>query len=401
MSITSTPILELPQGVHVISMLPDPLLNVVLLGLSDGRILKLDYIASNAFLTGERSLYAQIQNQFGLVSSSSWVNLLYRLHQKAVTLSSAGAIESIYESEMPFSANQTNESVGVFTTPVLWGGSDFSYWNELVYDQVVATGTRAYVGIRVGATSEEVLLADWVNYELTGSSIVQSLDFFNSFGSYMQIRVVLISSVADLTSSVSNLSVTYQTKYAVYCFTRKFLLDRNTDLKSALITATVTVPTYTEVKFGVTGSNSVDWRDYTIVELDKSFAVPAGVEDQIKVGIKFITESVSAAPVVDGFALMFGGDVMNQLNLIYQSSSSSSSSISSLNSLGFSSSSSSSVSSSSVSSSSSSSVSSSSSSSVSSSSVSSSSSLGISSSSSSSVSSSSSSSVSSSSSSSP
>jgi hypothetical protein len=93
-------------------------------------------------------------------------------------------------------------------------------------------------------------------------------------------------------------------------------------LKSGLVTATITAPPQTEVLFGISEKDSVDWRDYQVIDLDKSFLLN-GLYDQFKVGIKFNSTSPSVAAEVDGFAVMLSGDLDNEINVMYQSSSSS------------------------------------------------------------------------------
>ena len=223
-------------------------------------------------------------------------------------------------------AAKSSDIIGIFTTPVLWGGSDFGYWDNLVYNQTVPQDTNVKIGVRVGKTVAEVMGSAWMHFEYQGTSITQDLAHFNTRGSYIQVQVSMRTTIANVTPKVSNLTLSYQTKYAVYLFSRTFTLDPLTNLKSGLVTANVAVPPNTEVRFGITGKNSSEWNDYTLINLDKSFTLPASIKNQFKVGVKMMASSVATSGTIDGIALMLSGDIDNEINQLYQSSSSSSSS---------------------------------------------------------------------------
>jgi len=352
MSSSATPILTLPQGTEIKSILTCD--SGVFLGLSDGRILRMDGIYRNAYLTGERSIYAQVQDAFGQTSGIGWSNLLYRLSNKILRLNNASVVNS-YDAKLPFSATQTSSVIGVFTSPVLFAGSDFGYWDQLIYAQSALPNTKIRIGIRVGNTEQICLSATWRYFESQNENVTVDLSGFNQSGAYIQSQIELTTLAKNLTPLVSSLTLSFKTRYAVYLFTRRFDLDSNTNLKSGIITANITSPLHTKVIFGISGKDSNDWSEYTPVTIDESFAMPESIKSSIKIGVKMASEISTDYASVAGFSIMLSGDVENQINQMYQSSSSSSTALKTTSS---SSSSLSSISSSSLSSESSSSLSS-------------------------------------------
>ena len=67
----------------------------------------------------------------------------------------------------------------------------------------------------------------------------------------------------------------------------------------------------TEIKFGITNENSVDWDDYQAVEVNRFFELDN--LENIKVGIKFISYG-DYTPEVAEFALMTGAEVNTEIN---------------------------------------------------------------------------------------
>jgi hypothetical protein len=308
------PILKLRGDAEIRSLHYDPSKGVVLVGTSDGRIIAIDSFASTGFLTGARSVSGQFMDGFGNVSDAAWSNITYCLHNKILEVASDRSILDWKSVSKPFSAESAERISGIFTSPVLWGGDDFVRWDNLVWSQALPAGSSVRVGVRVGETPESVLGKGWSYFSGDGAGVTRSLDGFNLVGSYMQIQVTMDTEAENVTPMVSSLSVTYETKFAVYFFTVKMVMEKGTNINSGLITGHMTIPQNTEVKFGIAKSNTADWHDYVNVDLDKVFEVPPDFKDRMKVGIKFVSYSPSAYPVVDEFAIAVGGDKYNRLN---------------------------------------------------------------------------------------
>jgi len=195
------------------------------------------------------------------------------------------------------------------------------FWKELIWTESKPTNTEIVICIRTGSSSEDLLNKDWdicfcseesdFGYNFTGS-IIRNLEDLNVSDRFIQFRVTMSSTSFSVSPSILDLAVTYVTKFAVFFFTTKFVLKKDTNSKSGVLVAQVTEPQNTEIIFGVANKNSSDWVDYTIVEPEDLFCVDDF--ESIKVGIKMISYADDAVPVVDNFALMIGGDEDSLLN---------------------------------------------------------------------------------------
>jgi len=313
---TAIPILELAPGTEIKTLFADANKNVVLIGLSDGRILRMDALTVLANFCGERKFFAQIKDGFGNESDITFTDFYYRLKNKIIEINEDKEQVRYHSVSAPSAALVGEEISGIFTTPVLWAGEDFALWKELQWDQVVLEDTGVTVAARVATTSAGILDSPWITFEGESieTAVTKSLDHLNLLGSYIQIRAILSTRSRNVTPELSSLTVSYEGKHALYFFTTKFALDADTDAESGIITGTSTTPRNTEIKFGIVGTNTADWNDYTIVELDKIFDIPADMRNKLKVGIKLASWDDTNTPVVDEFAVLFGGDALNYLN---------------------------------------------------------------------------------------
>ena len=143
------------------------------------------------------------------------------------------------------------------------------------------------------------------------SIITRSLDDISTQGEYIQFKITMTTDAENETPVVLDTTITYTGKFAVYFFTTKFALQKDTDTKTGFITANITEPQNTEIKFGVTYKESADWNDYTVVSANKLFAL--NDFNNVKVGIKFIAYDDNV-PEVAEFALLTGADKDNLIN---------------------------------------------------------------------------------------
>jgi len=308
------PILKLRGDAEIQSLHYDSDKNVILIGVSDGRIIMMNSFASTAFLTGARSVYGRFWDGFANVSDVAWSNITYAIHNRILEVAENRSLLGWKAVSKPFAAESAERVSGVFTSPVLWGGEDFVRWNDLTWAQSVLSNTSVKVAIRVANSIDDVLSSDWMFFSGDGASVTRSLDKFNLSGAYIQVQVTMDTEVEDVTPVVSSLSLSYETKFAVYFFTVKMVMEKGTNINAGLVTGHMTIPQNTEVKFGIAKSNTANWHDYVGVDLDKAFEVPQDFKDRMKIGIKFVSYSPSAYPVVDEFAVAFSGDKYNKLN---------------------------------------------------------------------------------------
>ena len=80
------PILKVSDGSGIESMYYDADKDVVLIGMSNGKILKMNYFASTAFLTGDRSVFTQAKDGFGNQSGISWSNIFFGIKDKIMEI---------------------------------------------------------------------------------------------------------------------------------------------------------------------------------------------------------------------------------------------------------------------------------------------------------------------------
>ena len=310
------PILQLYNGETVEALFHDLTHNAVLIGTSSGRIIRMTSLASTAYLTGERSVFAQFSDGFGFVPPTKWSNVFYALQNMVVELTEDKVPTNWKEVTKSFSATKIDEVSGIFTSPIMWAGEDLGWWNNITWTQESKSSGDIKVAVRVSDSTSTIITVPWMTLpSANGSSTVtRSLDYFNPKGSYIQMRVILVSKIRDSTPKMTDMTVSSETKHAVYFFTTKFKMSKETQLDSGMVTGHMSVPKWTEVKFGVSGTNSADWNDYTVITPDKLFAFPSEFTSRFKVGIKFISYSNTAFPVVDEFAIALGADADNLIN---------------------------------------------------------------------------------------
>jgi len=131
---------------------------------------------------------------------------------------------------------------------------------------------------------------------------VKSLDRFNITGRFIQFKIELETSTSSDAPLVTDFVITYVGKHSVYFFTKKIRIGSSSDARYLLLTASTTTPTKTEVRFGITDTNSADWEDYRIVSLNRLIQLDEDFGNKLKVGIKLTSHSITAVPVVEEFA---------------------------------------------------------------------------------------------------
>lgn len=308
------PILSLADGEEVRTMFRDEATGVVLVGTSQGRILCVRRLASNAHLAGNRTIYATRTNGVGEESPIASANVRYGLLDRIAEVASDMSIVRWKEVARPTGAESSSTASGVFTTPILWAGEDFGWWGDVSWSQSV-DGGRVVVAIRVSSSEEGLLAAPWRTTERTSSGAqAWQIDELSTADAYAQMRVVLESSSPAGGPSVSALALPYHSRHASYFFLTKLSMLNGTSIRGGMLTASFVAPRNTEVKWGVAGSNSADWRDFTAVTPDRLFELADGFGDRLKVGVKMLSYDDDHYPSVDEFAVAFDSDVDNLVN---------------------------------------------------------------------------------------
>jgi hypothetical protein len=304
---TTQAIFHLTGDHRITSLFVDDVSNCILIGLSDGRIIKADKSIGNAYLTGRRTISAIVEDGYGFLSDEAAVTALYLSKDAVLQASSNEELINSWATVQPYSASRTKEVTGVFTGPPLWAGEDFIFWREISWDCFIPGDSSIAVQVRAADTQEHLLEKAWTTYNATGNQ-AKSLDYMSKDGAWIQFRAILSSSEITDMPRISNLSVSYRTRFSVYFFTTKFTMSRGTNLNSGLIIANMSVPRNTEVKIGLSDQNTSDWNQYQLVDTEKAFSINKTGTERIKVGFKMISHSDDVFASVNEFALMLGGE---------------------------------------------------------------------------------------------
>ena len=305
-----TPILKLAEE-NITSLFYDSDRDVALVGLSTGRILMISALASTAYSAGSRRMYAQAEDSFGNLSSTSSTPITYALWKQILHVAE-GKGRQASKSVKAYGASLRETVSAVFITPVLFAGDDFERWHTILWDQVPGQG-EVTVFIRAAVSETALVETGWKVFREEGSgSFSKSLDDICQNGPWAQAKVEMRSSSGS--PSIGSLGIFYGTKHASYFFTTKLVLEKGSNATSGLVTASATKPANTEVVFGIAPSNTADWKEYQVVELDKVFQMPDGAGDRFKVGIKLVSYDTSSVPEVDEFAISIGAEKDNLLN---------------------------------------------------------------------------------------
>jgi hypothetical protein len=311
------PILEL-EDEYITTMIRDETKGGILFATSRGRLLNCYESLFNAYLTGERNVYAEVRDGLGNTSDTAYTSFFYALYNKIVEINEDKEIIRWRFENKPDAI--TNDRItGIFLSPVLSVKQDLVEWKQLIWRETKPSNTDIVICVRSADTTDLLKQQPWDNcfvsrdsdrgYGSTGL-IIRDL---NLRGKYIQFKTTMTTDERDITPVLLSLSVTYSTKFALYFFTTKFALQKSSNVKRGLFVANMTEPQYTEVKFGVANKNTSDWNDYSVVGVNKFFDINSFQE--MKVGIKMIAYDDNV-PEVAEFSLLTGADINNQINEI-------------------------------------------------------------------------------------
>jgi hypothetical protein len=196
----------------------------------------------------------------------------------------------------------------------MWAGEDFGWWGNATWTQTI-NGGRVVVAIRIASSEEGLLSAPWVTHESVASgAVIWPLDDMSAAGSYAQFRIVMESTVNNANPLVTGLVIPYYSRHASYFFMTKLAMTKGSDIKGGLLTAAVSVPKHTEVKWGVANSNTADWNNFLSITPDKLFELPDGFGNRMKIGAKLLSYDDERYPSIDEFAVSFDSNIDNLIS---------------------------------------------------------------------------------------
>lgn len=304
---SSFKILDLPENETITDIIERSEDGLILLSTSLGRIISCQDTTINAYFTGDRTIYADVTDGFGL-SNASYTSLMYALYNKIAEVNKDREIEKWKFTTKP-SAILVEKITGEFLSPILFVREDLGFWKELIWEEIKPTDTDIVISIRSGDSEIEVMNKEWRNAfsSNVGETGIITRELNNTVltGQYLQVKVEMTTNKANATPIVSNVTIKYSTKQASYFFTTKFTLAKDSMTDRGIFVATMTQPQNTEVKFGIAGKETSNWDDFTSYAPDKFFSTDN--MNDVKIGIKFVSYD-EHVPEVAEFALLLGGE---------------------------------------------------------------------------------------------
>ncbi len=312
-------LLEFRDDEYITDMAKDSSDGGILLATSKGRILGCRQSLVNAYLTGEREVFAEVKDWFGNISNTASSTFFYSLYNKIAEINEDKEVVKWVFKEKP-TAILVDRITGIFLSPILNVAQDLNLWKQLIWREIKPDDTEIVICIRSADNEDDLKALPWDycftsrdsdrGYGATGF-IIRDLNSFQIKGKYLQFKVTMVTDIQNISPVILDLTVSYSTSFAVYFFTTKFTLENNANSKTGLITANITEPINTEVQFGIADENTSDWNDYTVVDPNKLFAL--GNFENMKVGIKMIAYD-NEIPEVAEFAVMTGADINSEIN---------------------------------------------------------------------------------------
>jgi hypothetical protein len=280
---------------------------------SAGRILECKESLINAYLTGERTIWATAINGVG-IGNFAYTQFMYALYNRIVEINQDKEMVKWKYIESP-SSIPYEKVIGVFVSQVLYVQEDIGEWRRLIWSECKEENTDIIVSLRAANSINDLLFSKW-QYSFNSNDgeigqIIRDLNDTSIKGKYAQIKVEMISK-SNISPSVADVSLIYSAKQASYFFTTRFSLDNGVDINKSLLIAEITEHVNTEVSIGICEKESNDWNDYTIVPTERFFDVDRF--SSIKIGIKFNMYDETNVPSVANFAMIFGDDKSQRIN---------------------------------------------------------------------------------------
>jgi len=290
-----------------------------------GDLYTLGILPDNARGFGDTHIFGEMRDGRGTIHDAWNAPVSLRLSDALAAAQRREEYEVLASQEVSWSGTEVGKLHAVYISPALSAGDRFGFWKTISWVQP-CNGASVEVAVKTAETLDEVQEKDWDRYwlETCESSygytpgtltVVKSLDFFNLRGGWLMFKITMETDSLSALPYVSDLAVSYGAKHAVFFFTNKIRIERDEDFGRMVLTASATTPSRTEAVFAVGPGESVDWKDYSPVDLGRLYRVPTALGDRVRVGIRMTSFDETAIPTVHEFALSFeGGDTDNQLN---------------------------------------------------------------------------------------
>jgi hypothetical protein len=210
------PLLELPENEYITCILKDIAKGGLLFSTSEGRILWCENAVVNAYLTGERKVYAEVTNGFGNISDTAWTSIFYGLYNKIAEVNAQKEIVK-YEYEVKPSAILIDRITGIFLSPILSVKENLNAWKQLIWRENKPADTEIIICIRSADTTAELQALSWDYCFVSRDSdraygstsyITRELKDYQIKGKYLQFKVTMTTSSKNVSPSIVDLAVT-------------------------------------------------------------------------------------------------------------------------------------------------------------------------------------------------
>ena len=308
------PVLELQYNEYITKISKDEHYNVILFLTSTGRILSCDQIILNAYLTGERKIKGTICNGLGYRSQSE-TNITYALYKAIAKINKNKEIikKSVSENYIPL---MSNEIYATFISPIFKMDEDVILWDQLIWENNISIENNTTISVRTSNNLND-FTSNWNNalvFHNDSNEIINEINLKQEKlqGNYIQIKIDVFVKNHDFETIVSNLSISYLTSKAYYFFTNKISLQ-SPNIHNGIIKADFYEPVNTKIDFGITNSNSSNWKDYDIIPVNEMFTKK--INNDVKIGVRLKSYNGISIPYVSNFSIFFGGENKQRFTL--------------------------------------------------------------------------------------
>ena len=160
-NVSSVAILDLGEE-YVTCMLKDEANGAILFSTSDGRIIGCREAVANAYLTGNRNVYAEVIDGFGNTSETSYLSLLYSLCNKISEVNESKEVEK-WKFQYDAMAVPNDRMNGVFVSPVIYVKNDLVSWEKLMWSENKPDDTDIVICVRASDDVNAIKLLPWDN----------------------------------------------------------------------------------------------------------------------------------------------------------------------------------------------------------------------------------------------
>ena len=273
----------------------------VLIGTKSGKIFSMDLLKLLADGTSIRNLHAKSIAARGTESDIATTNWMYALIDALAYIQSGTLVQKNFSPHTSIAPIQS--ITGTFISPQIGTNMDFGQWRKLMWTQSVNNNfVRLY--LRAATTVSEMTSTPWqFVFQREGSgSFEDDLGNVVLQGCYAQIRADIVIH-SDEDTALLSAGLMYTTKNSAYFFSTKFNIQHGRAADRGLLTATIDTPVNTEIKFGISNSDTGEWDNYKEISPNQFFNMDN--YDTVKVGVKMIAYDTNV-PSLSEFAINYG-----------------------------------------------------------------------------------------------